>query len=501
MSRTYLGSAAACAICLFSAPAAFADLTADDVWQQWRGYMERAGYDVKPGATDANSGTLTVSDLALTMSMEGTDVSMTMPEITFRENGDGTVDIGFPASFPLDVMVKEGGEDVALTMTFTHEGLAMTASGDPEETTYDMAADSFGISLDKVEAEGETYEDAASATMEGIAGRYALSAGEVMGYMSDLTADSLSYTVDIADSEGAVKLDGSLTGITSKSTGSMPSEGDPEDMAKYLADGFSADATMGFTGASYAMEAGGEGETVSVQGQSGAGDLGVTFSSGGIGYSGALTDLVLAISGSEIPLPSIDISMGEYGFNFLMPVSKSDAPEDFASAIRFVDLTVSDMIWGLFDPAGVLPRDPATVEIDLSGKANWAVDIFDPENAEAMMGDSLPGEVHELTLNALQVKLAGADLTGSGAFTFDNDDLQTFPGMPRPEGAVNLKLVGGNGLLDKLGQMGLMPEEQLMGARMMLGLFARPGDGEDTLTSTIEIDANGGVLANGQRLR
>ncbi|MEO1365292.1 MAG: DUF2125 domain-containing protein, partial [Pseudomonadota bacterium] len=95
----------------------------------------------------------------------------------------------------------------------------------------------------------------------------------------------------------------------------------------------------------------------------------------------------------------------------------------------------------------------------------------------------------------------GAKLTGAGDFTFDNSDLVTFDGLPRPKGAVDLSLVGGNGLLDKLVAMGLVPEDQAMGARMMMGLFAVPGEAEDTLTSKIEVNDEGHVLANGQRLR
>ena len=90
-------------------------------------------------------------------------------------------------------------------------------------------------------------------------------------------------------------------------------------------------------------------------------------------------------------------------------------------------------------------------------------------------------------------------MTGMGDFVFDNT--QEFNGMPKPTGAVDLKLVGGNGLLDKLVLMGLLPEEQAMGARMMMGLFTVPVDAEDTLTSKIEINDEGHVLANGQRIQ
>ena len=89
----------------------------------------------------------------------------------------------------------------------------------------------------------------------------------------------------------------------------------------------------------------------------------------------------------------------------------------------------------------------------------------------------------------------------SGDFTLDNSDMSTFPGMPKPVGAVNVALEGGNGLMDKLVAMGLLPEEQAMGARMMMGLFAVPGDAPDTLKSKVEFTEDGQVLANGQRIK
>ena len=73
--------------------------------------------------------------------------------------------------------------------------------------------------------------------------------------------------------------------------------------------------------------------------------------------------------------------------------------------------------------------------------------------------------------------------------------------MPKPVGAVDLSLSGGNGLLDKLIAMGLFPQEQAMGVRMMMGLFAVPGDAPDTLNSKIEFTQDGQILANGQRIK
>jgi hypothetical protein len=111
-----------------------------------------------------------------------------------------------------------------------------------------------------------------------------------------------------------------------------------------------------------------------------------------------------------------------------------------------------------------------------------------------------PGALESLDIPALQLTIGGAELTGNGSLTFDNTDLTTFQGMPAPTGVINLALSGGNGLLDKLIALGLVPEDQAMGARMMMGMFARPGTEPDTLTSTLEFKDKG-FFANGMQLQ
>lgn len=63
---------------------------------------------------------------------------------------------------------------------------------------------------------------------------------------------------------------------------------------------------------------------------------------------------------------------------------------------------------------------------------------------------------------------------------------------------VNVK--GANALIDKLIAMGLLPEDQAMMGRMMMGMFATP-TGDDELTSKIEVNDEGHLIANGQRLQ
>ena len=227
--------------------------------------------------------------------------------------------------------------------------------------------------------------------------------------------------------------------------------------------------------------------------------LGVAMGPEGLSYDGGQQDIEVSVTAADMPFP-IQFSMAESAFNLKMPVLKSEEPQDFAFGVTLDRFEMSDMIWGIFDPTGQLPRDPATLVVDLSGKAKLLFELMDPE-VTATMGDEAPGEIHALNVNEVSLDVAGAEFDASGAITFDNDDMQTVAGMPKPLGALDLSLVGGVALLDKLVAMGLVPQDQAMGARMMMGLFTVPGEGEDSLTSRIEFTEEGGILANGQQIK
>jgi len=236
--------------------------------------------------------------------------------------------------------------------------------------------------------------------------------------------------------------------------------------------------------------------TVTLEG----GNITVALDSDRLVYGGGARNAAISVSSSDIPVP-FDMSYGEAAFNFQMPVLKSDAPGDFVVLTKLIDLQLPDRIWALFDPQKVLPRDPATLVIDLKGKMNWLIEIMDTAQAETVATDQEVAELHALEVTELRLRAAGADVSGTGAFTFDNSDRTTFDGVPLPTGKLDLRIVGANGLLDRLVQMGTLPADQAAGARMMMGLFARTVDGaEDTLTSTLEFKDKG-FFANGQRLQ
>ena len=166
------------------------------------------------------------------------------------------------------------------------------------------------------------------------------------------------------------------------------------------------------------------------------------------------------------------------------------------------DFTMSDIIWALFDASGQLPRDPATLALDVSGKAKVLVDGLSPQGAQELaLSGTAPTEVEALKIDRLLVDALGAKVEATGDITFDNADTTTMAGFPKPVGDININIAGANGLMDKLMAMGMLPAEQAMGARMMMGLFAVPGAAPDTLTSKIEFNDAGQILANGQRIK
>ena len=62
----------AAVFCISTAPMAFADVTAQDVWADWKSYLTGAGYEVT-GVESASGGTLTISDLSMSIHLPDID--------------------------------------------------------------------------------------------------------------------------------------------------------------------------------------------------------------------------------------------------------------------------------------------------------------------------------------------------------------------------------------------------------------------------------------------
>jgi len=498
------------AICLLSLPTlAQADIAPADVWANLTTYASSLGGDLTAEMSDSGD-TLIANDILLSFAlpMDVGTVTLTLGTLSMMSQSDGSVNMITPKSQNYVLNIDPANEDPAsVTFAITSSDDLTVATGTPGDVSYSYSVASYvaevkemgGILADpdlKLELSGNF-------TANDIAATSRIIEGNLLNVTGDMTYASYSFD-NALSAPGQPPLNQSQrvegAGITYEMA--LPNGGvSLLNLAAALRDGLSISLT------STAEKTEGSG----TQMQPGMGNIEHTLSAGqanaemsfdrkGVAMNFDVKHYaVSATLGDFLPFP-VAAQMGEMLFDVTIPVLAENTPSDAVYAVTVGDLTLSDDVWGLFDPAAKLPRDPATITLDMSGQTTIFTDLLDFAAMEKL--ESAPLEPNVFSLDKLLVSLAGAELTGTGGFTFDNSDTTTFDGMPAPTGAVDLKLVGGNGLMDKLVEMGLLPKDQAMGARMMMGLFATPGEGEDSLTTKIEIDgATGAISANGQRLQ
>lgn len=482
---------------------AFADISGTQLWNDYKTYMDGFGHSITSTET-VTGDDITITDLIITVPLpeDGGTVTMTYGEMSFITNSDGTASVSIPDNMPFDIALRPTNDKaVDVKLNYKHDDLSMIASGSVGDTTYTFNAASLGMELVELVIDGEKVDiGAADMTMTNISGKAAMKTGNLRSMTETGKIESLTYNVAFKDPKGTghFNLKGGLDNLAFDADMAMPLVADATDMAAMMAAGFAVNANFSHQGSTTEIDFDDKGNAMKALSTTTSGNLGIDMDQTRLQYGGTSNGAAFNMTNSDLPFP-ISLEMAEAAFNLMMPIAISDEEQDFAFMVKFGDIAVPDMLWDMIDASAQLPRDPATILLDLSGKAKVFLNMVSPNKADAMAMET-PGELNALTLNSLIVSAAGAALTGNGAFTFDNTDLTTFDGMPAPTGTVDLKLEGGNGLLDKLVAMGLLPEDQAMGARMMVGMFSVPS-GDDVLTSKIEVTADGGISANGMRIK
>lgn len=505
------------ALVMILAAPAMADVTPEQVWENWLALAQGNGQTVTTESVARDGDALVVTGLKLGIAQDGMTGEGSIEEMVFTDQGDGTVAVTMSENYPISLTFDAPAEEpeagpTTVTIDVTQPGLTILASGDTAETTYDFTAPTLTIALGSIEGvAAEAIDTKAEAVLTNVTGSYLFSAagGENSDLTSSFAADAMTLTLDGSDldpspAEGevagpsSVKLNMKVADITGTTKGTLLSAAAMADMAAALQAGFASEGTINAGATTYDMEVTDPTGVTKVNLTGESSSLAFAMDEQRLSYSAGTKAVAMTLTAPTVPFPQVKVTYGEAAFSFLMPVAPSDAPTDFSFLTRITDLAISEEIWAMFDPTQQLPRDPATLVIDTKGTAKLTTNLMDPA-AMAALGDTAPGELNSLDITELRAKVAGAELTGTGALTFDNTDLVTFGGMPAPTGKIDLKLVGGNTLMDKLVAMGLLPQDQAMGFRMMLSMFAN-ATGEDELSSVLEFK-DGGFFANGQQLQ
>ena len=293
----------------------------------------------------------------------------------------------------MDIAIAEEGEGgVSLKVAYTHDGAPIVVSGDPEAMVYDYSTDkaTFALSDLQIEdAKDEVTFNAFEITFNDLESRTTQTKdGDNRSYDQSFTSESVTYTVDVVvpEDEGSFKMSGDMADFAMTSDSVLPMQylgNAAGDFSAALGNGmaYRLDANYGANTSNVSVEA--EDGSFVAQGEGASGLMSLEMTEKGLNYRASTMDMTNSVMGSDIPFP-MTLSIAEAAMNLAMPLLKSDDEQDFAFGLSLRDFQVPDLLWGMVDPTGQLPHDPATFVLDLTGKAKLLFNFDDEEEMAAL---------------------------------------------------------------------------------------------------------------------
>ena len=184
---------------------AYADVTAQQVWDNWTDQMAIYGQGFTAGDETMSGDTLTVADVQIQMSDEEAGVLAAIGDIELTENGDGSVTITVPDSYPITLkLTPRYGDPSTVNLAVEHTGMKLTVSGDPEAMVYEIAAERYAISVVSLEGEAAEEVDLQDAVMAmlDMSGTYSVSEDNLTRIAYDFAVGALDIDVSFSEIGG-----------------------------------------------------------------------------------------------------------------------------------------------------------------------------------------------------------------------------------------------------------------------------------------------------------
>ena len=477
-------------------------LTADQVWQDWQANATGVGAALTADPATTAGGELTLRNIAV--AVEGATL-FRLDQIILTETPEGAVKIALPATFALKPAPQD---DVTFDLTVTQTGLLVTVSEPaPGARLYDYAAESVAVTgtyvamVDLYDGEAKQADTTDfSFAIQAMIGSYSDTPGTNRSFAADFSAKTMTFGMDQKgpysgqSTQTSTAQDFALKGsFTMPATFALEAMENPGQMADALRDGLAAtlefsqgaggsDQSMSSEFFSFAAKTAAEGSTFSG-----------SFDRQGIVVTGESKPVTATITSPEMPFPQLDLAIGPTALELKFPVIGPDV-QDFRYMLKLDSVTVNDEAWAAFDPTAVLARTPIVLDIDVTGRTS--LDMFVLMQADQDGSTPPVPQVERADIVRLLVSAAGAQVAGSGAFTFDNS-----LGFPMPRGNADFVVKGANKMVDALISLGVVTSDDAMGARMAMALILEPTAEPDVMTSKIEAREDGGIYVNGQRMQ
>ena len=477
---------------LLAAAPATADITPREVWEDWVASVQQDDAEISTEAVDETADGLVIRGLSMIAGSEDTErYEISVDEVSLMQNPDGTVRVTSSPEYP--IVLTDTGDDGELRETrllVRHPDLEMTVSDDDGVRMHAFVAPRISVTLEEATEDGEPIDINGGATLFEAEGRYDVAdAGEGE---SALTAARLAVELSGTDTDSGGDFDVAFSMEDIDSSNMLQLAGsEMAEVARGLAEGSSRLGTLASGSTAFRLDSESDGEQMTLDLTMGAGETRLLVVPEGLTYESASEAARLAVSGSALPLPEIAIEIGTLASDFSAPLIADEEAQPYALGISMLEVAVDEGLWNMVDPAGILPRDPGAIVLDVSGYILVEQDVGAADMADA------GGEVQTLSLDTLRIALAGAEVLATGLL----DLVETDEGETRPVGEVDLELTGVQDLLARLVQAGILPQQQAMGAQMMIGMFAQPGANDGELVSNIRLTEDGRIFINDQQVQ
>ncbi|MFN4155494.1 MAG: hypothetical protein ACK4HF_12645 [Paracoccaceae bacterium] len=466
-----------------------AALTVDQVWADLQAAAVSGGLKITAATEVPGNRELTLNGVSI--APDGKPAIATISEVSIVEQEDGSV-----AFFPGDIKLLNTGP---ANVMISHEELSVSAFEDAGGLGYGIDADSLKAVVNVVDG-ANTFDG--TFDLMSLAGRYTRGV-EAIGV--EMSVDRLVYDIkqkdpglgidsaQISDSADLV-LTGEITlpeGIDLMSLQSSAAFSE----AVRAGLGLNLEATQGVSTGE--MTDANPMLPMSLVFTAAPGVTSVTVNVDEFDVATRVDGMQVTLRPPMMPVP-VNATTGAFVLGLGMPMVSVEEAGDYRFELRMENLVLDDAAWGMIDPGTVLEHGPLDVALDLGGKAK--IDMLDLMAAgETGEPPTTMPELQTLDIRTLAIKALGAVATGTGAFTFDNA-MVALGGPPLPIGTADVRLEGGNKVVDALIKLGVITEEDAMGARMMMAMFGQPA-GDDVLTSKIEAREGGSIFVNGQQIQ
>ena len=486
---------------------AHAELSTREAWENTKRILETGGYQVFGEEVSLGSD-LSIRDAKIVLEVdEQTDIIFDVESLSLNKKPDGFIYLNLPQEINVQYINEDDfGYRTQANILIRARELELKVSGQPKKILYEMTASSAGFALVELLDNGVPSTDF-TATIElvlaDIKSVIKSTSGEMNEIKSMLSASGASIKggVNLLSIPLELSFQYVMDQLKSSSVSNEPEVSMDEDFELALAKGFSSTSNLGFDKSELFLKfITPGGRPINLSYKTGNSSLTNSISAAGIFIQ---SDNDRSLLNLKIPAKGLDFELDFQKFEVALniPLLVKTGEQEFGMNIKLSGLHFSDTLWNLFDAENFMPNDPATLELDIEGSTV----LVEGLTSEAIIGNQNLnpleiGQILSFKLNDFLLDALGVTVEANGDFEFDNEDFQTFNGIPRPMGKGSLKIQGSNAFMERLEVMQLVPSETIMGARMMLALLMRVED-DDTLISEFEIDEKGKIYANGQRLR